>query len=142
MTEKEMHSAAGGELSKKEFVYRGKLLSELKKLDVREFAKYLPSRERRSVLRHFDVVERFIKKCTENDSKGKQIKTHLRDMVIVPQMVGSAVKIHNGREFVNVKIMAEMLGHRLGEFSVTRKRVTHGAAGIGATKSSASRSVK
>ena len=142
MTEKEIHSVVSGELAKKEFIYRGKPLSELKKLDVREFAKYLPSRERRSVLRHFDVVERFVKKCSENDSKGKPIKTHLRDMVIVPQMVGSAIKIHNGREFVSVKIVAEMLGHRLGEFSVTRRRVAHGAAGIGATRSSASRSVK
>ncbi len=130
------------ELTKKEFIYRGKPLSELKKLDVREFAKYLPSRERRSALRHFDVIERFIKKCSENDSRGKLIKTHLRDLIIVPQMVGYAIRVHNGREFVLVKIMAEMLGHRLGEFSVTRKRVAHGAAGIGATRSSASRSVK
>jgi small subunit ribosomal protein S19 len=130
------------DLMKKEFTYRGHTVAELKKLDVREFAKHLPSRERRSVLRHFEVVEQFVKKCTNNAEREKQIRTHLRDLVIVPGMVGHTIKVHNGQEFVSTKITAEMLGHRLGEFAPTRKRVTHGAAGIGATRSSASKSVK
>jgi len=130
------------EMMKKEFQYRGKSLTDLKKLDVREFAKYLPSRERRSLLRHFEVIEKFVQKCTSFSGREKQIKTHLRDLVIVPQMVGFNIKVHNGKEFVATKITTEMLGHRLGEFAPTRKRVTHGAAGIGATRSSASRSVK
>lgn len=136
------HKTTTEEVTKKEYVYRGKIVSELKKLDVREFAKYLPSRERRSVLRHFDVVERFVKKCQEAEQKNKPIRTHLRDLVIVPGMVGHTIKVHSGQEFVSTKIIGEMLGHRLGEFAPTRKRVAHGAAGIGATRSSASRSVK
>lgn len=63
-------------------------------------------------------------------------------MIIVPKMVGMRINIHNGKEFVPIDIIFEMLGHRLGEFSVTRSRVKHGAAGIGATRSSASQSVK
>lgn len=130
------------DLTKKEFTYRGKTVSELKELDVREFAKYLPSRERRSVLRHFEVIEKFMKKFKVVGGKEKQVRTHLRDLVIVPGMVGQTIKVHNGKEFIPTKILGEMLGHRLGEFAVTRGRVTHGAAGIGATRSSASRGVK
>ncbi len=126
----------------KEFSYRGKTLEELKKLDTREFAKYLGSDTRRSVLRHFEVIEKFVKKCRERAEKGKPIRTHQRDIVIVPNMVDYAVFIHNGKEFVQIKIIPEMMGHRLGEFSVTRKKVQHGAPGIGATKSSSALSVK
>ena len=129
-------------VEKKQFTYRGKTLDELKQLDIREFAKYLRARERRSVLRHFDVIERFLKKCRRSEEKEKPIRTHLRDLVIVPQMVGLTIFVYNGREYVSVKIKAEMIGHRLGEFSVTRRGVKHGARGIGATRSSAAMSVK
>ena len=64
------------------------------------------------------------------------VKTHCRDMVIVPQMVGKTLRIYNGKEYLPVAIIASMLGHYLGEFSPTRKGVTHSAAGIGATRSS------
>lgn len=74
--------------------------------------------------------------------QGKQIRTHQRDIVIVPNMVGYQVHIHNGKEFMKIEIVPEMLGHRLGEFSATRKKVEHGAPGIGATKSSGALSVK
>ena len=57
-------------------------------------------------------------------------------------MIGLKIHVHNGKDFVPVNIDGEMLGHRLGEFSVTRQRVKHGAAGIGATRSSASLAVK
>ena len=130
------------DLSKKEFTYRGKTLEELKKLDIREFTKYLTSRERRSILRNFDVVEKFLKRCKENQAKGKPIRTHLRDIIIVPQMVGMAMFVYNGKEFSQVRIIGEMLGHRLGEFTLTRKLVKHGAPGVGATRSSAALSVK
>jgi len=129
-------------LEKKEFTFRGKTLEELKKMDTREFAKLLKSRARRTVLRQFDEIERFIKKCKKRIDKGKPIKTHLRHLVIVPKMVGLKIGIHNGKEFVYIQITKEMLGHRLGEFAITRKKVEHGEAGIGATKSSAFRSVK
>jgi len=127
---------------KRQFTYRGKTLDELKELDVREFAKYLRSRERRSVMRHFDLIERFLKKCERAEAKGKSIRTHLRDLIIVPKMVGLAIYVHNGQNFSQVRITAEMIGHRLGEFAVTRKQVKHGAPGVGATRSSAALSVK
>ena len=63
-------------------------------------------------------------------------------MLIVPQMIGMKIQIHNGNKFLPLEVTGEMLGHRLGEFSVTRSKVKHGAAGIGATRSSASASVK
>jgi len=129
-------------IEKKQFTFRGKTLDELKRLDIREFARYLKSRERRSVMRDFDVIERFLKKCEEAEGKGKQIRTHLRDLIIVPKMVGLTIYVHNGQTYVPVKITAEMLGHRLGEFALTRKQVKHGAPGVGATRSSAALSVK
>jgi len=127
---------------KKEFTYRGKTLEELKKLDIREFSKLIPSRERRSILRNTEIIENFLLKCRKRNEKNKQIKVHNRNIIIVPDMVGKTVFIYNGREFIRLDITAEMLGHRFGEFSLTRRPVKHGAAGIGATRSSASRSVK
>ena len=121
----------------KDVLYRGKSLEELKKLDVRESAKYLPARSRRSVLRHFDQVERFIKRCEAQIAVNKKIRTHLRDMVVVPQLVGLSIHVYSGRTFQEVKITHLMIGHRLGEFVLTRQKVVHGKAGIGATKSSA-----
>lgn len=126
----------------KEFLYRGKKLEELKNMEIREFAALLPSRERRSVLRQTDNIEKFIKRCEQKLKKNKKIKTHLRDLIIVPQLVGLTVQIHNGKEFVELNITTEMLGHRLGEFAMTRRKVEHSAPGIGATRSSAFLSVK
>jgi len=126
----------------KEFLYRGKTLEELKKLDTREFAKCLGADTRRFVMRHFDVIENFVKKCRQRSAEGKPIRTHLRHLVIVPEMIGYDIGIHNGKEFFKIKIISEMLGHRLGEFAQTRGKVEHGAPGIGATRSSASLSVK
>lgn len=121
---------------KKEQLYRGQTLDYLKSLGVRESAKFLKSRPRRTVLRNFDKIEQFIKRCEKKQVKKKKIETHLRDLVIVPQLVGYTISIHNGRHFQDVAITIEMIGHRLGEFAMTRSKVTHGAAGIGATKSS------
>ncbi len=121
----------------KEAFYRGKSLEELKTLDVREVAKYLPSRSRRTVLRNFQLIENFIKRCEKKIAKKKRIKTHLRDIVVVPRMVGMRIGIYNGKTFNDITITHNMIGHRLGEFSLTRQKVTHGEPGIGATKSSA-----
>ena len=127
---------------RKEFEFRGKSLEELKKLDIREFAKLVTARERRTILRNTDVTENFLARCKKKLDKKKQIKTHDRTLVIVPAMVGMTIFVYNGQKFNRVDIESEMLGHRLGEFSLTRGLVKHGAAGIGATRSSASRSVK
>ncbi len=130
------------QLKKKEFKYRGKTLDELKQMDIREFAKLLKSNEKRTALRQHDEIQKFILRCNKNGLKNKPLRTHLRDMLIVPKMVGLKIHIHDGRNFVPIEIIGEMLGHRLGEFAPTRTKVKHGAAGIGATKSSASASVK
>lgn len=127
---------------KKEFTYRGKTLEELKALDIREFAKFIPARERRTVLRNTDVIETFLSRSKKKIGKNKHVKTHDRSLVVVPAMVGMQIGIHKGNGFERVEIIPEMLGHRLGEFALTRGLVKHGAAGIGATRSSASRSVK
>jgi len=124
------------ELRKKEFKFRGKTLEELKALDVREFAKLLTSRQRRTVLRQFQKIEEFVNRSNKKIGKKKQIKTHQRDLIIVPHMIGMRIGVYNGREFVMVDITGEMLGHFLGEFSLTRQRVKHGGAGVGATKGS------
>ena len=127
---------------KKDFTYRGRTIEELKQLDLREFAKFLPSRERRTILRNTEVVENFLIKCNKKIGKNKKIRTHNRNIIIVPKMIGLVVEVYNGHNFETVRIENEMIGHRLGEFTLTRKPVKHGAAGIGATRSSASRSVK
>ena len=124
------------QVTKKEQIYRGKTLEELKKLDVRESAKYLKSKPRRSVLRNFDKLEKFITRCEEKVKMKKRIKTHFRDFVIVPKMVGFTIHIHNGKSFQEVSITSEMIGHRLGEFALTRVKPVHTTMGIGATKSS------
>jgi small subunit ribosomal protein S19 len=124
------------EIESKTVTYRGKTLDYLKSLDVRESTKFLPARSRRSVLRNFDKVEKFIKSCDEKLANKKKIRTHLRDLIIVPKMVGLTIGIHNGKNFQDISLTHEMIGHRLGEFAPTRSKVTHSSAGIGATKSS------
>lgn len=126
----------------KEFSYRGQGIEELRQMDLREFAKLLPAREKRSLLRQTERVEKFLKRCDKKIARNKDVKTHSRSLIIVPKMVGLSVNIHNGKEFVPIKITEEMLGHRLGEFAMTRRKVEHGAPGIGATRSSAFLSVK
>ena len=130
------------ELKKKEFAYRGKNLDELKKLDVREFAKYLKARPRRTVLRQFQVIEDFVNRAKIKIGKGKPIRTHQRDLIIVPEMVGMRIDMHNGKIFSPVTITGEMMGHTFGEFALTRSRVKHNKAGIGATKGSKFKSKK
>jgi small subunit ribosomal protein S19 len=95
----------------------------------------VPSRERRSLLRGLTERQR---KLLDNLKKypEKFHKTHERDMVILPEMVGKKIGVHNGKEFVPVIITEHMIGHRLGEFALTRKRVKHSAPGVGATRAS------
>jgi len=119
---------------KGEFTYRGKTLRDLKMLSLEEFAQLLPARQRRTINRGLgDEHKKILNKINEGDTT---IKTHLRDMIIVPEMVGLNLEIHNGKSFEKVEVIPEMLGHYFGEYSFTRKRVSHGSAGVGATKSS------
>jgi small subunit ribosomal protein S19 len=126
----------------REFFYRGLGIEELKKLDVREFAKHAKSRTRRAILRQSSQIEKFIAKCQKLKAKNKPIRTHLRDMIVVPQLIDYTILIHMGKQFVPIGIIPEMLGHRLGEFALTRQKVKHGVAGIGATKSSMAKATK
>jgi len=126
------------EIKKKELLYKGKTMEELKTLETREFAKYVGSRERRTILRQFREIEDFITRANEKIAKKKPIRTHNRTLVIVPKMIDMKIQIYNGRDFISTEVTREMLGHRLGEFALTRRQVKHGAAGIGATKSSRS----
>ena len=126
----------------KEFTYRGKTEAELKAMDTREFAKLTKSRMRRTILRQSSEIEKFVAKCVKVKAKNKQIKTHLRDIIVVPRLVDYTIMIHNGKTFLPVIIIPEMLGHRLGEFSLTREKVKHGSAGIGASKSSMAKATK
>ena len=128
--------------TKKQFTYRGKTVEELKQLDVREFAKYAPARQKRTILRQFQEIENFINRAKEKITKNKQIRTHLRGMIVTPQLVGMKIQIHSGNKFVPVEITGEMLGHVFGEFAPTRGRIKHGSAGVGATKGSKSKSKK
>ncbi len=124
----------------KEFTFRGMTINEIKNLSLNEFSELIPSRARRSLKKGLtEDQKKLMDKIKHND---KDIKTHARDMIIIPQMIGHTIKIYNGKEYVQVFITEEMLGHFLGEFSLTRRRVAHNAPGVGATRSSASVSVR
>lgn len=125
-------------MAKKEFRFQGKSIEELSRMSLDSFAETIPSRQRRSLKRTGEAHKKFLKKIANK----KEVKTHQRDLIVLPQMVGKTIKIHNGKEFFPVLIQEDMLGHFLGEFSLTRKRVAHSAPGIGATRSSSSMSVK
>lgn len=116
------------------FTFKGKTIEELQKMPLDEFAKLIPSRRRRSLKRGLTVQE---KKLLERlRKKQKAVKTHVRDMVIIPEMIGKRILIYSGKDWVTLDVTGEMLGHVLGEFAMTRKRVMHSAPGVGATKSS------
>ncbi len=126
----------------KEFTYRGYNFEQLKNLSMDEFILLLPSRHRRSLQRGLKTDQRIllenIRAAREALDKGQSlmIKTHARDMVILPEMVGVKVLLHNGKEFAPVEITPEMIGHYLGEYAITNKPVKHGQPGIGASRSS------
>ena len=126
-------------MAKKEFSYRGKTLNELQQMSMEEFAVLVPARERRRLKRGFTDEQ---KTLLRNLQRANEVKTHCREMVVIPQMVGKMIKVYNGKEFTMVQIVPETLADRLGEFAATRRKVAHSAPGIGATRSSASVSVK
>ncbi len=114
------------QVKKKELMFKGKTVEELKTLDVREFAKLLRSRQRRTVLRNFQEHENFVKRVNAKIAKGKKsVKTHRRDLVIVPGLIENRIQIYNGKDFIPVDITIEMLGHKLGEFAPTRAKTRH-----------------
>jgi len=126
----------------KEFTYRGLTLNQLQNMSMDEFINLLPSRQRRSLHRGLQPEQRIllekVRQAREELRQGgsPNVKTHVRDMIILPEMVGIVIQVHNGKEFVQVEIKPEMIGHYLGEFAITNKPVRHGTPGIGASRSS------
>nr|AJS13268.1 small subunit ribosomal protein S19 [uncultured archaeon] len=129
----------------KEFKYRGKTVEELEKMGLSELAQLLEARARRSIKRGFTEQQKKVLKKVNLTKEGKYkkaIRTHCRDMLILPVMFGLNIQVHNGKDFVPLAIIPDMIGHTLGEFVLTTKDVKHKAPGIGATRSSRSISVK
>lgn len=126
----------------KEFSFRGHSLDNLTAMSMDEFINLLPSRQRRSLQRGLTAEQRILleklREAKEAQKSGKDasLKTHVRDLIILPEMVGAKIQVHNGKEFVAMEIRPEMIGHYLGEFAITNKPVRHGTPGIGASRSS------
>jgi small subunit ribosomal protein S19 len=126
----------------REFRYRGYSLKELREMSMDDFIQLLPSRRRRSLLRvpseERRKLMRKLRKAQKAMEGGKEltVKTHCRDAIIFPEMIGLTIYVHNGKEFVPVEITPIKIGHLLGEYAITNKKVTHGTPGIGASKSS------
>jgi len=126
----------------RKFTYRGYTFEELQVMSMDDFIYLLPSRQRRSLRRGLTRDQRIllenIRRAKETQKEGEKtvVKTHARDTIILPEMVGVTLLIHNGKEFSPVEITPEMIGHYMGEFAVTNRPVKHGSPGIGASRSS------
>ena len=123
----------------REFTYRGLSQKELEKLPLDKLLKLFPARIRRSLTRGINDNKRKLIGEMKAAKEGKlktPINTHLRDLIILPYMIGTTVNVFSGKEFVPVTITSEMVSHYLGEYVITNKRVSHGAPGVGASRSS------
>ncbi|PSN33060.1 40S ribosomal protein S15 [Blattella germanica] len=127
----------------RKFTFRGVDLDQLLDMPAEQLMELMHSRARRRFQRGLKrkpmaLVKKLrkAKKEAPPNEKPEIVKTHLRNMIIVPEMVGSIVGVYNGKTFNQVEVKPEMIGHYLGEFSVTYKPVKHGRPGIGATHSS------
>lgn len=117
------------------FTFRGKSFEEIKEMDLGEFSLLLKSRQRRT-LKHglTEKQKKLLEKIRKRPEKFH--RTRCREMIILPEMVGVKIGVHNGKEYTPLEIKPEMIGHRLGEFVMTRRPVKHSAPGFGATRSS------
>ena len=120
----------------KEFLYRGVPIEELVAMSQDAQLALMPSRARRFFSREFDHDTQVFWEKVKAAGEGDELRTHLRDFPVMPQFVGKMIHIHNGKEFQKIGITAEMIGHKLGEFALTRKSVKHTGPGVGATRSS------
>ena len=119
---------------REEFTYRGYKIDELKAMGMSELLPLMPARARRKINRGLNRSEEtLLAKIRGGDEK---VRTHMRDMIVMPVMIGKTIEIYNGKEFLKVEFQPESVFHYLGEFALTRHRVTHGSAGIGATRGS------
>jgi len=123
----------------REFTYRGLSQKELEELPLDKLLELFPARIRRSLTRGINDNKRKLIGEIKAAKEGKlktPINTHLRDLIILPYMIGTTVNVYSGKEFVPVTITSEMVSHYLGEYVITNKRVSHGAPGVGASRSS------
>ncbi|KAJ3023033.1 ribosomal protein S15 [Thoreauomyces humboldtii] len=127
----------------RKFTFRGIDLDQLLDLSSEQLMDIVHARARRRFQRGLKrkpmgLIKKLrkAKKEAVPGEKPDTVKTHLRDMIIVPEMIGSVIGVYNGKTFNQVEIKPEMIGHYLGEFSITYKPVKHGRPGIGATHSS------
>jgi len=124
--------------------YRGMTAEQLNSKSIDEIIELLPSRTKRSMKRGLNPETRKLlsrvreaRAAVEAGQEQPAIKTHRRDMPVLPEMVGLRILIHNGsKEYVAADITVEMIGHFLGEFAITNKKVQHGKPGVGASRSS------
>ena len=124
------------------YTFRGMTVEELQKLSVEDYIKMLDSRQRRAYERMGSSYKLLLEKIENARKKNKVVKTQVREAVILPSWVGMNFACHNGKEFKQMEIRPEMLGHRLGEFFFSTKRVVHSAPGIRATRGSKFLAVK
>lgn len=124
--------------------FRGRTPTQLVGLKDEEYIKMINSRERRSIKRkgldYRNLIEKVEKHAKSNSTK--PIRTHIREAVILPSWVGMSFEVYTGKEYKKIVINAAMLGHRLGEFGFTTKRVIHSSPGIKATRGSKFLAVK
>ncbi len=123
----------------REFLFRGLSKEELDNTSLEKLFQLFNSRQRRSLTRGITDGKRKLIEEMKSAKAGKlktPIKTHLRDLIVLPYMVGVTVNVYSGKEFVPLSIRTEMIGHYLGEYVITNKRVNHGAPGVGASRSS------
>ncbi|AET38343.1 40S ribosomal protein uS19 Ecym_2631 [Eremothecium cymbalariae DBVPG len=120
----------------KTYSYKGVSLEKMLEMPTEEFVKLAPARVRRRFARGLSSKPaglmkklRAAKLATPVNEKPSVVRTHLRNMIIVPEMIGSVVGVYNGKVFNQVEIKPEMVGHYLGEFSITYTPVRHGRAG-------------
>ena len=125
------------------FAYHGKTNEQLKAMTMDEFIKTIPSNMRRALRRNGVKIRKFQAKLEKVKKKGKKsMKTHVREMVILPSMLEMDFMVYTGKEWQKVVVRPEMLGHRLGEYAITVKQVKHSGPGIGATRGSKSVELK
>ena len=123
----------------KEFSYRGIPKEELDNMSLEKLFQLFNARQRRSLTRGITDGKRKLIEEIKSAKAGKlknPIKTHVRDLIVLPYMVDVTVNVFSGKEFLPVAIKTEMIGHYLGEYVITNRRVSHGAPGVGASRSS------
>ncbi|OIO24521.1 hypothetical protein AUJ14_05960 [Candidatus Micrarchaeota archaeon CG1_02_55_22] len=116
--------------------FKGLEEAQLKALSPEEFLKLVPSKARRAITRASLQYRKCLAKFRKAKESGKVMKTHYRQMVILPEMLGARIQVHDGKQYVEVAVVPEMMGRRLGEFAITTKMVKHSGPGIGATRGS------